>query len=94
MTFVLTAGGHNAGIVSEPGHAKRHYRMKMTAAAAPSISPDEWLAGATDFEGSWWPAWHAWLARHSSPQRVAPPPLGKPGARTLGDAPGTYVFQK
>lgn len=94
VTFVLTAGGHNAGIVSEPGHAKRHYRMKMTAAAAPSISPDEWLAGATDFEGSWWPAWHAWLARHSSPQRVAPPPLGKPGAHTLGDAPGTYVFQK
>ncbi|KVD89637.1 poly-beta-hydroxybutyrate polymerase [Burkholderia sp. ABCPW 14] len=94
VTFVLTAGGHNAGIVSEPGHPKRHYRMKITTADAPSISPDEWLAGATDCEGSWWPAWHAWLAEHSSAQRVAPPRLGKPGAETLGDAPGTYVFQQ
>ena len=27
VTFVLTSGGHNAGIVSEPGHARRRYRV-------------------------------------------------------------------
>ncbi|VWB96184.1 poly-beta-hydroxybutyrate polymerase [Burkholderia lata] len=96
VTFVLTTGGHNAGIVSESGHRGRHYRIKSTRAMDPNLSPDEWADRATEQEGSWWSAWHLWLAEHSDGQRVQPPALGAgdPDAEALGDAPGTYVFQK
>ena len=94
IMFVLTSGGHNAGIVSEPDHPHRHFRIKLSAASDPRIGPDEWIASATIQDGSWWPAWSEWLATHSNPLRVAPPtmPAGENG-RPLADAPGTYVFQ-
>ncbi|RDJ99751.1 PHA/PHB synthase family protein [Paraburkholderia lacunae] len=94
ITFVLASGGHNAGIVSEPGHPHRHFRMKLSAADDLRIGPDEWAADVTVQDGSWWPAWSEWLQAHSSPQRVAPPPMpaGENG-QPLADAPGTYVFQ-
>ena len=66
MTFVLTSGGHNAGIISEPGHANRSYQMATRAAHGPWIEPEEWAASAPAHEGSWWPAWHRWLAARSS----------------------------
>ncbi|WP_341988829.1 alpha/beta fold hydrolase [Azorhizobium sp. AG788] len=96
VTFVLTSGGHNAGIVSEPGHAHRHFRIRRKAASDAYISPDEWVAGAQAEAGSWWPEWSAWLAARSSPQRVAPPQMGAPAAgyAPLEPAPGTYVLQR
>ena len=94
VTFVLTNGGHNAGIVSEPGHAHRHFRMLAKAAADPCLSPEEWQAAAPVRDGSWWPAWQAWLVQHSSAKRVAPPPRGITGGPPLGDAPGSYVLQR
>ncbi|PTB18919.1 poly-beta-hydroxybutyrate polymerase [Trinickia symbiotica] len=94
VTFVLASGGHNAGIVSEPGHAHREFRMKRTPATDMNVGPQEWVAAAERFDGSWWPAWHEWLAAHSSDVHVAPPPTGSPGLPPLGDAPGTYIFQK
>jgi polyhydroxyalkanoate synthase len=59
------------------------------------MDPDTWLARHDPVEGSWWPAWGAWLARHSG-KPVAPPRMGvaKRGLRTLCPAPGTYVMQK
>nr|WP_254699908.1 alpha/beta fold hydrolase [Trinickia violacea] len=96
VTFVLTSGGHNAGIVSEPGHPHRQFRIKTTAAADMSIGPDEWVAAAEQRDGSWWPAWSEWLHARGAAKRVAPPHIGLPEADTpiLADAPGTYVFQK
>jgi polyhydroxyalkanoate synthase subunit PhaC len=96
VTFVLASGGHNAGIISEPGHPHRQFRIKFTAAADMSIGPDEWVAAAGQRDGSWWQAWNEWLDGHSSKGRVAPPPVGLPDAQqsVLADAPGTYVFQK
>nr|WP_260464078.1 alpha/beta fold hydrolase [Burkholderia sp. Bp8963] len=96
VTFVLASGGHNAGIVSEPGHSHRQFRIKFTAAAEMSIGPDEWLAAADHCNGSWWPAWTEWLNEHSSASRVVPPPIGLPDADMpiLADAPGTYVLRK
>jgi len=91
VTFVLTAGGHNAGIISEPGHANRHYHIGTSKQDDKYVDPDTWLAGAGEREGSWWTAWSQWLKDRSSPQTGAPPPLGKDGV-ALGDAPGTYVF--
>ncbi|MDF1669282.1 MAG: alpha/beta fold hydrolase [Roseovarius sp.] len=95
VTFVLTSGGHNAGIVSEPGHPHRHYRIALTQKDAPYTGPDRWMAETSTTEGSWWPALTDWLAKQSS-EPTSPPPLGAPdnGYPPLCDAPGTYVFQE
>ncbi len=94
ITFVLTSGGHNAGIVSEPGHRGRSYRIETRGAAEAYLDPDVWRASASRRDGSWWLAWHQWLAQRSS-GRVPPPRLGAPdaGYPVLADAPGTYVRQ-
>ena len=94
LTFLLTSGGHNAGIVSEPGHPHRSYQVATRPAGAPYTDPDTWAARTPGQEGSWWPAWEAWLAQRSS-GRVPPPPLGAraSGYPPLTDAPGTYVMQ-
>ncbi len=93
VTFALTSGGHNAGIVSEPGHKRRRYRLATHRPGQPHLSPDEWIAANAPVEGSWWPAWAAWLAAHSDAP-AAPPPMGRAEADLppLEDAPGRYVM--
>jgi polyhydroxyalkanoate synthase len=91
ITFVLTSGGHNAGIVSPPGTPRRHHRLLTRDAGSAYISPDEWLAAAPEQPGSWWPAWHAWLTAHSGAP-VKPPKLGASRYPALADAPGSYVM--
>jgi polyhydroxyalkanoate synthase len=95
VSFVLTSGGHNAGIVSEPGHPHRHFRIATKTADGPCLGPEEWTVAAPQQQGSWWPKWVAWLAMHSSPEQVPPPPLGNEatGYPAIADAPGSYVFQ-
>lgn len=96
VTFALTSGGHNAGIVSEPGHPHRHFRILEKQADDPCHSPDEWMAAAPVQEGSWWLAWEAWLSARGSIERVALPSMGASdkGYPPLADAPGTYVLQR
>lgn len=93
VTFVLTSGGHNAGIVSEPGHPHRSYQLATRAHGERYLDPEKWQAVAPRQEGSWWPAWQRWLQGHSSGP-AAPPPLGAAdaGYPPLADAPGTYVL--
>lgn len=93
VTFVLTNGGHNAGIVSRPGHPSRAYRIMTMAAEDQYVPPDAWPPRATPHEGSWWPAWAAWLATRSS-EPAPPPPLGAAAAGypILEPAPGSYVL--
>lgn len=67
-TFILAAGGHNAGIISEPGHANRSYQMAAADKGHDWTAPDELVAKAPLFEGSWWEAMHAWLADRSGEQ--------------------------
>jgi polyhydroxyalkanoate synthase len=95
-TFVLTNGGHNAGIVSEPGHPGRCFRIGHRTAGDHYLSPDDWLPRAKVEEGSWWPAWSAWLAARSSVDRVIPPTMGRREAAlpTLEPAPGSYILQR
>jgi polyhydroxyalkanoate synthase len=92
LTFVLTSGGHNAGIVSEPGHPHRHFRIRVRDAGGRTLGPDEWERDTPPQDGSWWLEWNAWLDRHSGPH-VDPPPMGGPGFMPLCDAPGTYVLE-
>ncbi|MDH5246409.1 MAG: alpha/beta fold hydrolase, partial [Betaproteobacteria bacterium] len=91
VTFLLTTGGHNAGIVSEPGGNGRSFQMLTTPKDGQYVDPDSWQAAAPRREGSWWPAWSAWLGERSG-RPAAPPPLGGKGALApICDAPGTYV---
>ena len=94
VTFMLTSGGHNAGIVSEPGHPRRHYRVSSRTDTDRYIDPDMWLKHTAAKEGSSWPEWVRWLEARSGDAR-APPAMGAPqrGLWPLVDAPGTYVLQ-
>ena len=94
ICFALTSGGHNAGIVSEPGHKGRRYHILTREADGAALDPDEWMAHAPVRDGSWWVAWEEWLAARSG-EPVAPPPLGAPdkGYPVLEDAPGRYVLE-
>lgn len=96
VTFVLTSGGHNAGIVSEPGHHGRRFRIALKQTTASCLSPDEWIASAEVRNGSWWESWTTWLATHSTLAQATPPDLGAAnrGYPQIGDAPGSYVFQR
>ena len=96
VTFVLTSGGHNAGIVSEPGHPRRRYRIALRLADGPCMGTDEWAETAEARPGSWWEPWTGWLVAHSSPERAAPPSTGarRKSYKPLADAPGTYVLQR
>src|SRR5262249_30294637 len=95
VTFLLTSGGHNAGIVSPPGSVRRSYRMSTKLAADKFIDPDTWHASTPETEGSWWDAWAKCLGKNSQ-GLVEPPPMGAPekGLIPLCAAPGTYVMQK
>jgi polyhydroxyalkanoate synthase len=94
VTFLLTTGGHNAGIVSEPGHAGRSFQVMTRKPDDRYSGPDTFLAQAPRKAGSWWPDWVAWLAARSDAP-VAPPPTGAPAAgyAPLVDSPGTYVLE-
>jgi polyhydroxyalkanoate synthase subunit PhaC len=95
LTFVLTNGGHNAGIVSEPGHRGRHYRFATRRSGDRYIDSDTWLAHAERAEGSWWQAWSSWLSERSSSEKTPPPQFGSASGqfRPLEPAPGSYVHQ-
>jgi len=94
ITFVLTSGGHNAGIVSEPGHRHRNYQVMTRTSTDLYTDPDAWAAAAPRKEGSWWSEWVAWLEQRSGAASM-PPSVGAPanGYAALCDAPGTYVLQ-
>ncbi len=95
MYFLLTSSGHNGGIVSEPGHPHRHYRVGHRPAGALYVDPDTWLSEHAPQEGSWWPVWGDWLKERSGAP-VAQPQIGARmrGLPPLCPAPGTYVLQK
>jgi|SoiMethySBSTD1v2_1073268.scaffolds.fasta_scaffold49578_2 polyhydroxyalkanoate synthase len=91
VTFVLSNGGHNAGVVNPPGRSGRHHQIATHKEEETYVDPDAWQKAAMRHEGSWWPCWRDWLVRQSS-EKVAPPKMA--GGRTpLGDAPGTYVLE-
>jgi len=89
VTFLLTTGGHNAGIVSDPRRTDRSFQAATRAHGEPYLDPDAWAAQTPRNSGSWWPEWQGWLASHSSAP-AAPPPI----VDALGPAPGQYVLQR
>ena len=95
VTYLLTTGGHNVGIVSEPDGHVRSFRVMTKKASDHYVDPATWLVQASQKQGSWWPEWAAWLDTRSG-EPIAPPSIGAvdEGPAPLGDAPGNYVFQE
>ncbi len=95
LTFVLTSGGHNVGIVNEPGHPHRSFQMSTAREGDRVADAETWHANTPRTQGSWWPAWQQWLTAQSS-GLVALPEMGAAdrGFPALADAPGTYVLQQ
>ncbi|MEO9969501.1 MAG: class I poly(R)-hydroxyalkanoic acid synthase [Hyphomonadaceae bacterium] len=84
--FVLSGSGHIAGVVNHPDANKyEHWINKELPDTA-----DEWIEGAEEIKGSWWPAWHKWLKKKSG-KKI---PARKLPKKTYGDAPGTYVRRR
>jgi polyhydroxyalkanoate synthase len=96
FTFLLTSGGHNAGIISGPAHPKRRHRVRTRQAGEPRLTADKWFENTEVQQGSWWPTWGRWLEAHSDGGRVPPPSMGAPekGYVPGDDAPGEYVRQR
>ncbi|MDE3060373.1 MAG: alpha/beta fold hydrolase, partial [Pseudomonadota bacterium] len=92
ITFALANKGHNGGIISEPGHEGRAFRLAVRKRGGHTLLPDKWMKQQEARPGSWWVAWHSWLAAHSSAQ-AAPPPMGGKAYPPLADAPGQYVHE-
>jgi polyhydroxyalkanoate synthase len=94
VTYLLTAGGHNAGIVSEPGHPGRGFRVATKRITDHYMDADSYYAGAPVKHGSWWPEWVGWLEERSGPPTAAPAMgAAQAGYPPFADAPGLYVFE-
>lgn len=93
LTFALTSGGHNAGVISGPSHPRRRHRIATRAPGDKYMDPASWMGKTQVHDGSWWPAWNAWLDQRISAE-VNPPAMGavRKGYKALRDAPGEYVF--
>jgi polyhydroxyalkanoate synthase subunit PhaC len=83
--FVLSSGGHIAGIVNPPGP-----KAWFEAADRYPASAVAWREGASRTQGSWWEDWAAWGAERAG-TLVDPPPMGSERHPVLGDGPGEYV---
>lgn len=90
MTFVLSSSGHIQSIVNPPSSPKAKFYLNPDL----TKDADQWLAGATAQDGSWWTHWSEWVASHAGPEREPPSHLGS-RAHPAGDpAPGRYVHQR
>jgi polyhydroxyalkanoate synthase len=93
LTFLLTSGGHNAGIISEPGRRGRDYRVRTKRDLELHLDSEEWLRKTQRRQGSWWPEWFRWLGDRSGPWIAARPIGGSQRALpALADSPGVYVL--
>ena len=86
VTYTLAGSGHIAGVINAP--AANKYQHWTNDALPPSL--DEWLDGAVENPGSWWPHWSAWLKQRSGGQAPARDPAAGP-LKPLEDAPGSFV---
>lgn len=90
VEFVLSSSGHIQSLLNPPGNPKaKMFRNPEIASTA-----DEWVAGATEEAGSWWPVWGEWLKARSGTLKAAPKACGNEVFQPLYPAPGRYVFDE
>jgi polyhydroxyalkanoate synthase subunit PhaC len=85
VRYVLSSGGHIAGIVNPPGP-----KAWFEATSHTHADPETWRASASKHAGSWWQDWAEWSGERAG-ERVEPPPMGSRRYPASSDAPGEYV---
>jgi polyhydroxyalkanoate synthase subunit PhaC len=86
VRYVLSSGGHIAGIVNPPGPKPWHEAAKPPNPA----TADQWREAAEHHGGSWWEDWARWAGRRAG-RRTDPPPMGSERYPAIADAPGSYI---
>jgi len=85
VRYVLSSGGHIAGIVNPPGP-----KAWFEATSHTHADPEKWRASASRHAGSWWQDWTEWSDARAG-EHAAPPPMGSRRYPAIADAPGEYV---
>ena len=85
----MVKSGHIQSFVNPAATSRYDYWEGRPA----SGDPDEWLAGATEHHGSWWPQWLEWLTARSGPENSPSNSFGNRKYPPLGPAPGSYVHE-
>ncbi|MFV3128841.1 PHA/PHB synthase family protein [Niveispirillum sp. KHB5.9] len=86
VKFVLAASGHIAGVVNPPSANKYSHFLNTKLPK----DPEQWLAGAKQVEGSWWPEYSKWVQKYTGPKVPARTP-GEGKLKAIEPAPGSYV---
>ena len=87
--LAVVKSGHIQSFVNPAATSRYDYWEGRPA----SGDPDEWLAGATEHHGSWWPQWLEWLTARSGPENSPSNSFGNRKYPPLGPAPGSYVHE-
>jgi polyhydroxyalkanoate synthase len=87
VKYVLAGSGHIAGVVNPPRTGKYQY---WTNDNIKDVSLSDWIKGAQEHKGSWWPDWREWLSG-IDPEQVPARPVGGEALPPIEDAPGSYV---
>lgn len=87
VKYVLSGSGHIAGVVNPPASNKYQYWTNDTIK---DVNIAQWMKGAVEHKGSWWPDWREWL-RGLDPEEVPARAVGSEALPPIEDAPGSYV---
>jgi len=87
VKYVLSGSGHIAGVINPPSLGKYQF---WTNDNIKDVSLTDWLKGAQEHKGSWWPDWREWLGG-IDPEEVPARTVGSDAQPPIEDAPGSYV---
>ena len=90
VEFVLSQAGHMQAILNPPGNPKAKYWRNTKG--KPPADVKQWMKGAEENAGSWWPFWTEWLAERSGKKVKAPAACGSKAHPPMENAPGLYVL--
>lgn len=90
--FMMGASGHIAGVINPPAAKKRSHWVRNDGQFPAHVK--DWIAGAKETPGSWWPDWTAWLKGHAGKLIAAPKTYGRGKFKAIEPAPGRYVKAK
>ncbi|MEM6909715.1 MAG: alpha/beta fold hydrolase [Pseudomonadota bacterium] len=93
VTYVLSQSGHMQAILNPPTNPKAKYFVQKKRGKLPETA-DEWLQGAEEVKGSWWPFWMEWIQQRSGKTKPAPSECGSKAYPALDPAPGLYVVEE